>query len=74
MKIEVLKQFDGKKVRIRTRSKRSFDAGILHVDVEQRLITYETEEGTNFILPSDITEIFIVNESKKQEKDEEVWK
>ena len=70
MKIDLLKQFDGKKVKIRTRSKRSFDVGILHVDVKQRLITYETEEGTNFILPSDITEVFIVNDSKKLEEEE----
>jgi len=67
MKIKLLKNFDGKKVKIRTRSKRSFNVGILHVDVEQRLITYETKEGTNFILPSDITEIFIVNDDKKLE-------
>jgi len=67
MKLELLKKFDGKKVKIRTRSKRSFNVGILHVDVEQKLITYETEEGTNFILPSDITEIFTLKDIKKLE-------
>ena len=72
MKIKYLKEFDKKRVGIRTRAKRRLEYGIFNVDLKRGLIILKTDDGGEIvILPSEIMEVKI---NGKQEKDEEVWK
>jgi hypothetical protein len=68
MKIKYLKEFDKKKVGIRTRAKRRLEYGIMNVDLERNLITLKTDNGEIIILPSEIMEVKI---NEKQEEEEE---
>jgi len=68
MKIKYLKEFDKKRVGIRTRAKRRLEYGIMNVDLERNLITLKTDNGEIIILPSEIMEVKI---NEKQEEEEE---